>query len=201
MSNDISLYLSCREQIKTGDAILWQSKTFVGRVIQFFCNSPLNHVSIAIRFAKYDVDRVYVLESLNNGPVLLPLSIRLKKHSGHAWVYPLNKDFEPAIRPMAAWALFQQGKEYDYGTLFKNAVSRVLKDAKEFICSEYYQMALEDAVNKLFSKKSVPADQLLLMDQKLKKVYEKIPEKYTWIPSDWPMLKECGLFDEEFAIL
>lgn len=197
MGGKLDLYNSVRDNIRTGDAVLWKSKSLVGFVIQKFCKSPYNHVSMAVRFTEFDVERVYLLESLGNGPVLLPLSMRLEEHDGKAWVFPLHPDFNIVRRPMTAWALKNQGKKYDYGTLFKNAIARVSKDARRFICSEYYQMALESGANDM----GVSPDKFKAAYDKLEAVYKEIPKNKAWRPSDWPLLVKTGVALDGYPIL
>lgn len=187
--NSLGLYESLRPRIHTGDAVLWKSRSFIGGIIRAWSKSEYNHVSIAIRFTEFDLDRVYILEELERGAVMYPLSRRLEHHKGNAWIYPLDAPLVMAKRPMARWALYMQGTKYDYPGLFSNLLGRVSLDTRRLFCSEYYWLALEYGVN----TSKYGSDQLRRASIKL---HGKSPR-----PSDWPLLQKAGLFGEKYQIL
>jgi len=187
--NKTPLYDVVRPSIQTGDAVLWQSPSIIGKLIQWGTDSKFNHVSIAIRFTQYDQDRVWILEELGDGAVLNPLSYRLATNGGHAWVFPLNPDLDALRVPMGAWALKVVGTPYDYVGLFENIAGRISSEAHRMICSGYWWKAFKEAVLKVPGPYK-PYDSALI------KLKGDVPR-----PSDFPMLKDCGIFLPEKPIL
>ncbi len=186
MSNSLDLYLSKRDAIQTGDPIQFQSNTLIGLPIQWRTGSPYNHTAIAIRFKEYDRERVYILEALEHGTVLNPLSARLEKQKGHAWVLPLKADLGPIRKGIGTWALTHVGRPYDYTSLFKQLICRVNADARNIFCSEYFQLGFTEA-----ARGDTVAEQYLL--EARKKANGK-----AWRPGDIPRL---GLTQKEIQIL
>jgi hypothetical protein len=132
-----------RDLMQTGDCLLWSSRTLIGRLIQWFCGAEENHASLVLRLHEYEGlrNRVFLLEALEHGIVLRLLSDRLKDYRGRVWLHRLTPDLDPHRNKIAVWALNQVGKGYDYLSLFKQAISRVNADAREFFCSEYVYFA------------------------------------------------------------
>ena len=138
---NLKAYLSHRSRMQTGDLLLWQSNTMLGRLIRNFSRAEVNHAGLVIRFQQYDQDRVYTLEALTAGIVLRALSERLSNHNGKAWWYPLKEGHNEARKEIGRIALSYVGVEYDYGSLFRQALARVSVDASRLFCSEYVQLA------------------------------------------------------------
>ena len=133
--NDLTFYRIIRDQLQTGDLLLWQSKSVLGWLIRKFSKSDVNHAGLVIRFEAYDEDRVYTLEALEHGIVLMPLSRRLKDHKGHVWWHALKPQFDNQRTMMGSVALRKVGTAYDYGSLFANALGHVSVEASRFFCS------------------------------------------------------------------
>ena len=185
MSNSLDIYLSKRDAIQTGDAIQWQSRSILGWLIRWRTNSEANHTSIAVRFKEYDTERVYILEALEHGTVLNPLSARLKKHDGKAWLLPLKADYAYLRKPMGQWALEHVGVGYDYPGLVKQLWRKVTPNSDRLFCSEYWWMALTEAARRMGAEKVVLEARKILMG--------KAPQ-----PADIPKL---GLTQKEIQIL
>jgi len=187
---DLDLYQAARPSIKTGDAIAWQSRSIVGKLIQWWCRSPLNHISIAIRFNEYDQDRVYILEELEHGAVLFPLSRRLEETDGRAWVYPLIEGLDSIRVPFASWSLSMQGTPYDYKGLAQNVLGRVSADIKAMYCSEYYWLGFKEGVYRSHNK-----DGMKLYNRAILRLHNLNPR-----PSDFPLFQKIGIFKKEIRI-
>ena len=143
----MSMYLSKRDCIQTGDVIQWQSKSTLGWLIRKRTGAEANHTAIAIRLNPFDTERVFVLEALGHGTVLNPLSARIKSHNGRAWVLPLKTVHGPLRRYMGAWALNHVGIGYDYQGIIKQLWRRVTPNEKRLFCSEYWWMAFKSAAH------------------------------------------------------
>jgi len=181
-------YNGIRESIKTGDCILWHSNSLLGKIIQLFTKSEYNHASLVIRFSEFDMDRVYILEALENGIVLLPLSNRLESHNGEAFLLPLVAELDDIElrKIMARISLQKSGINYDYKSLLLNIFGRVNTDPNKFFCSEFWFYVLMKA-----SELTMIGRKLLLKASV--KTFDKAPT-----PADIPGL---GLTKEPIRIL
>lgn len=203
----LDLYNQIRPQIKTGDDIVWQSNSIIGKSIQWWCNSKYNHVSKVVRFTEFDIERVYIMEELGHGAVLLPLSKRIEEHDGHVWLFPLESKLNPIRRSMAAWMLMKLGTPYGYRGLIANLAGRINQDMKEMICSEYSWLGFEYGAGIERDGGFLPqyldcTRPVQVVAQEIhKKVHAKIGENKVPRPSDWTMLQEVGMFMKEIQLL
>jgi len=203
----LDLYESIRPQVKTSDDIIWQSNSFVGEAIQWWCSSKYNHVSKVVRFSEFDVERVYIMEELGHGATLLPLSKRLAEHDGHVWLFPLDSKLNPIRRSMAAWMLMKLGTPYDYRGLISNLAGRIFTDAKDMICSEYSWMAFEYGAGIERDEKFLPqyldcTKPVQVVAQLIhKKVEDELGKGKVPRPSDWTLLQDVGMYMKEREIL
>ena len=92
---ELKTYLKYRNQLQTGDCILWQSKSIIGWLIRRFSKANVNHASLVISMEQYEglINRRFLLEALGPGIVLRLLSRRLMKFSGKVWWYPLQDKY------------------------------------------------------------------------------------------------------------
>ena len=140
-------YSDVRNQIQTGDMLETAGSSFVGKAIRFFTKQEVNHTELILGLDNYisedmvyGTDRKFVLQADSPGIVLNTLSDQFKGNILY-WS-KLKSEFEPCRKRMGVYGLFQVGKKYDYGTLFKNILGKVNADASKFICSEFYFFAL-----------------------------------------------------------
>lgn len=137
-TNRLDLYLSKRPLMQTGDLLLWKSDTVLGKAIQWFSKSDVNHAGLVLRLSEYDTERVFTLEALAGGIVLRVLSSRLAAHKGECYWCPLKLEYTiPYRQSLGREALLMVGTKYDYGSLFKQALSRVSTNAEKLFCSEF----------------------------------------------------------------
>ena len=139
MKKKLKTYLKYRNRLKTGDCILWQSRSIVGWLIRKFSKANVNHASLVISIDQYGdlANRRFLLEALEPGIVLRLLSKRLESFKGKVWWYPLKDKYDDRRDKMGEWALLQVGVKYDYKSLFKQILGRVSADMKELFCSEF----------------------------------------------------------------
>jgi hypothetical protein len=152
------LYQKYRPYMRTGDCVLWSSASVVGWLIRKIGGAPVNHASLVLRFEEYRgfTDRLFHLEALARGIEFNLLSSRLRGHKGYALWLPLKPKFDHLRPRIGAWALEQVGTPYDYGSLFKQAVSRVSAEASKLFCSEYCYLAWKNAGIDMQSVKHAP---------------------------------------------
>ena len=141
------LYDTCREGMRTGDCILWRSKSLIGWAIRMFSGGAYNHAGLVVRphDAGCFAGRRFTLEALGNGIILRLLSERLRGFEGEVWLFPLKDDFDLLRHKILEWALDKEGTPYDYGSLFKQIFGRVSVDAKSYFCSEFAYDAWKEA--------------------------------------------------------
>jgi len=130
--------------MRSGDLVEWGSASMIGRMIRLFTGKDVNHSSILLNLDHYSglKDRRFVLEAMEPGIVLNLLSMRLEDFKGKIYWSALKSKHDHRREGIAAWALAKVGTDYDYKGLFAQAFGRVNCDAKQFFCSEYYDMAL-----------------------------------------------------------
>jgi hypothetical protein len=136
--NDLTLYNSIKDQMKTGDLLQWESDSFIGWAIRLKTNSNVNHSSVVIKLAEYEglERRRFTDEALEHGVVLNYLSRRLENHAGHCWWYPLTDSWDGERQLIGERAMSFIGIPYDYDSLFKQLVGSVSADATKLFCSE-----------------------------------------------------------------
>ena len=139
MKDKLKMYMQVRHAFKTGDAILWQSRSIVGWLIRKFSKGNVNHASLVLKIDQYNdlKDRRFLLEALGSGIVLRLLSRRLMNFSGKVWWLPLKDKYNGNRDRIGEWSLMQVGIPYDYKSVFKQMIGRVSADVKEFFCSEF----------------------------------------------------------------
>ncbi|HUU39867.1 MAG TPA: YiiX/YebB-like N1pC/P60 family cysteine hydrolase [Desulfatiglandales bacterium] len=147
MIDRLAKYNRFKAQMKSGDCLLWQSRSIIGWLIRKFTSAKVNHAGLVIRPPEYGhfKDRRFTVEALEQGIQLRLLSERLREFKGRVWWYPLRDEYEECRDKIAEWALEQEGTPYDYHSLFANIAGRVSADTKRFFCSEFCFMGWKEA--------------------------------------------------------
>lgn len=133
-----------RDQMKTGDLLLWRSNSLLGVIIRRFSKGIVNHASLLVRLSEYEgiERRVFTSEALEHGIVLNLLSKRMKEYDGDIWWYQLKPEWNVERTKIGERAFEYMGTPYDYDSLFKNAICKVSAEATKLFCSEYYYICL-----------------------------------------------------------
>lgn len=136
---DLTLYHHHKQNMMTGDLLLWRANSLLGLAIRHFSKAEVNHASLVMHFSQYegDVHRRFTTEALSKGIILNLLSKQLEQYDGKVWWYRLKSDWESRRAMIGTNAMKYIGTPYDYKSLFKNAFGRVSADARELFCSEY----------------------------------------------------------------
>jgi hypothetical protein len=137
--NDLTLYNSIRDQMKTGDLLQWKSNSVVGALIRWRTDSIFNHSSLVLRLSEYEglERRRFTTEALENGSVLNFLSRRLEQFDGEVWWYPLKDDWNDKRQAVGETALSLIGIPYDYKSIAAQIFGSVSTDSRALFCSEY----------------------------------------------------------------
>ena len=135
--NDLTIYNAVKVQMRTGDLLLWRSRSLLGAVIRYFSKATVNHAGLVMRFSEYEGNdnRRFTTEALEHGIVLNLLSRSLEEYDGEVWWYPLMDGWDRTV--IGNRMLEYIGVPYDYGSLLRNAFGKVTADARRLFCSEY----------------------------------------------------------------
>ena len=161
--NKMGLYYGLyREKMATGDVIEFRSETVVGYMIRKFTKQNVNHTALVIRLQQYDQDRVFILEAVPAGGVVLTkLSDRLENHHGQVYWLGLAGMYDGSRPAIGRSALNYVGVEYDFGNVFKQVAARVNADARRLFCSEFAYIALLNAGMPVRRKKAPQPGQMI----------------------------------------
>ena len=139
--NDLTIYDSVKEQMKTGDLLQWRSKGVIGDLICWKTGHQVSHSSLVMCITEYEGEekRRFTTEALGRGPVLNLLSNRLQHIDGTCWWYPLNDEWDKRRKAIGERALryIGCGVKYDYKGLLWQIMGYVSSDAASLFCSEY----------------------------------------------------------------
>ena len=134
---DLFLYNAVKNDLRTGDLILWQAHNVIGRIIQLFTRSSISHASLVIRLAEYEGTerRRFTTEAVGSGVMLTLLSRKLE-HGTVVWWYPLLDSWNDRRQEIGEKALSYIGVPYDFKSIFKFLFTEISADAKAIFCSE-----------------------------------------------------------------
>ena len=180
--NDLTTYRRKRDDMHTGDVILFSSDDILGRAIRLFTSR--SHVSLVVRLPDYEgrEKRRFVLEAhAIHGVVPVLLSKKLENYNGRAWWQPLRDEFDLVRRHIGTWAFAQIGKKYDYPGLLASALGHVSENAGAFFCSEFAFMAARCGAGNAL-RDGVPGSVSLL--ERISRDHRKIEFEAAW-PGDF----------------
>jgi hypothetical protein len=144
MSNDLSIYQSVRDQMRTGDVLQWHSNSLLGELIRERKGGDINHTGLIIRLAEYEglERRVFTLEALENGVVLNLLSRRLESFDGRVYYHRLLSYYDFQRQLIGERALSCLGIPYDYPGIMKECFGNAEMGLNKLFCSETAWYAL-----------------------------------------------------------
>ncbi len=145
--NDLTVYNGLRNQINSGDTILFSGRGFIPGLIEKITSSEYSHVGIAIwglMPGSDDKERLFIIESttLNNekdisgeyrrGVQMLMLSQRLESYEGKAWLLPLTVPLTDEETLKACdWAFKQYTSKVKYDEV--QAVKSIFDNVPKFL--------------------------------------------------------------------
>lgn len=131
-------YKIFKEEMKTGDCLLFSSFSLVASGIKFFTNSPWSHAALVIRLSEYEGEERhrYYVEATSPTVKLTRLTATMVDYTGViAWL-PLPDEFDERRGLMGCMMLQLIDRKYDYKSLFRQIFRRVSTDADKLFCSE-----------------------------------------------------------------
>lgn len=126
-------YHQVRQNIKSGDLLAWEGRSFYGRMIRLWSGSRYTHVGVAW----VHQGRVFILEAREGAGV----TIRALSRAGDFVLIPTQLEWADDVE---AFALSNMGLPYSWGDILSVVFSRKLA-APGFICTEYAARVLEVA--------------------------------------------------------
>lgn len=144
--NDLTKYLEIREEMKTGDLLLWQTENLLGTLIRLR-TGKFTHASLIIRMAEWEGQerRRYHIEAGPKGFYPAILSNEIQTYGGHIWWYPLKDEYNPFRTALGLKMTSMFGIGYDFLSLARNIWGRVRPNAKKLYCSEGAYMTYDDS--------------------------------------------------------
>ena len=83
---DTTRYEELRDQMQTGDALIFAGTGLVSKIIQWRTKSRYTHVAMIARWKTYQVERVFFFQATAQfGVHPVPVSRYLAQHRGEAW--------------------------------------------------------------------------------------------------------------------
>lgn len=157
--NDLTLYKRLAPILETGDVILYEGNSVIGKTIRWWTKHILlrkapdkatrkicNHGNQIIRIQEYEqqTDRRWCLDARAAGVFPVLLSDYLANYDGHAYLYRLKDQYNCVRNSIGCEALSYAGKCYDFLGLIKNAVGLVSAELRKLWCTEAIFLALRD---------------------------------------------------------
>lgn len=152
-------YSQVRDQIKTGDIILYRGSSFLAKAIRFFDNCYYNHVGIA--YVHEESGRVLTLDMWTGGLDFVPLSRRMEGYQDFCILRP--KKSMPCLKGaiydcLKTWD--GRNIEYDHFLLLRIAIWKktginltCLGSSKKYVCSEFVREEYTNLLNyKMYEK-------------------------------------------------
>jgi hypothetical protein len=147
----VKTYEEMRDFIQCGDLFEFGGNSLIGKAIRFFTKQQVNHSALGMSINEYSNhagNRKFVLEADPDGIVLNTASKSVQdclKSGGVVFWYPLAAIHDYKRNMVADWALQMVGTKYDFGSLFKNAISKVNASVRKLFCSEFVFISLVSA--------------------------------------------------------
>ncbi len=134
----VATYKELRSEFQTGGLLEFCAHGELGTAIREFTKQDVNHSAMVIRVDDFSADpshQVFILEA-DTKIRLVPASFDLDAFTGEVYYSPLLPEFDHCRNDIAAWAMDQLGKDYDYESLFRNMFGPVYADSGRMFCSE-----------------------------------------------------------------
>ena len=148
--NDLKVYNSIRDLMKTGDGLGFANTGLVSWAIKWKTNNDgpisLSHWGGIVRGGDYEGAecRRYTIEAMSIGFYPDILSNYIKDYPGHIYWYPLKDEWEPYRILIGAQILSMIGTGYDWLGVAKQLIAKSNASARRLFCSEAWQIGLQN---------------------------------------------------------
>lgn len=140
-------YHKYRNEIKTGDLILFESKDPISKIISWRTKSAITHAAMAFwLMGPTGKTRLYIVEGVVFGVYPTYLSNRVAWYMPHGDIYwhRICKNYRHLGGDAADVLLDYVGTYYDFWDLIKQAFKRVTINPAKLFCSEAVTFAWQD---------------------------------------------------------
>lgn len=161
----LNKYNKIRNELKTGDIVLFSGKGRISTGIKWFTSSEWSHVGMVLRLLQFDMVLLWESTTLNNiddvetgiakkGVQVVSLSKRLQNYDGKAAIRQLSKKLSPKkIKSLIEFKQEVKNRPYEKQNIellksaFDGPFGRNREDLSSLFCSElvaesYQQMGL-----------------------------------------------------------
>lgn len=101
-------YDDSREKILDGDILMYRGRSLQSRIIRWITGSPYSHAGLAAWWN----DRLMVLEAVNRGVLVSPLSLNVRHYAGSVEWFTVDGISHDDRARLVAFAQRELGKEY-----------------------------------------------------------------------------------------
>ena len=155
--NDLTIYNSIRDQMKTGDGLGFQNVGIIPSLIRWKTKGDgpisLSHWGGIVRFPDYEAEagdeRRYTVEAEANGFYPRILSNYIKNYKGHIYYYALKDEWEPYHNQIGTDILSMLGTGYDFLGALKSGLGKCNADIRHLFCSEGWQIGYQNTAPQL----------------------------------------------------
>jgi hypothetical protein len=139
-------YFKVRNEMKTGDTILFKKKKIISWLIRLFSGGEYDHTALVVKVGGYHelIDRRFIIESVLSGVTFRGLYNKLSALKGDAYWYPLKDEYDDKREEIGNWAFSNIGVKYDVKGVFQQIFGRISADARTYFCSEYNYFAYKN---------------------------------------------------------
>jgi len=135
-TRSLTTYLKYRDEMKSGDLLLFSPDSYLGGVIEWRTGYDITHIGFLFRHEFID-NHVLSLEALENGICFNRLSRRISNYEGQIYWLPLKEDYDCYRNDLSKIAFLCSFSKFPIGTLVSNFISPTIVDYQKMLCSEY----------------------------------------------------------------
>jgi hypothetical protein len=157
--NDLTVYDSVKDQMKTGDGLGFANAGFISKAIMWKTDGDvdpknpikLSHFGGLIRAGEYEglERRRFTIEAMSIGFYPDILSKYIKDYQGHIYWYPLKDEWDKYRAQIGSEILSMIGTKYDWLGVGKQLFGKVSADARRMFCSEAWEIGYQNTAPQL----------------------------------------------------
>lgn len=131
-------YLKHRDEIRSGDLLLYSPNTTLGKIIEFKTKYEITHIGFVFRHPIID-NHIMSLEQLENGTTLCRLSKRIQHYHEKGKIYwlPLKEEYNCYRDDLLKTAILSASSTFPNRSLLSNFIAPTLVDYEKMLCSQH----------------------------------------------------------------